>query len=446
MRIAFFSPLNPQRSGISDYSEELLPYLAAECSIDVVVDNYLPASPEIRQHHAVLTPAEFMRNKARYDAVVYQVGNSLEYHGYMIPCLREVPGVVVLHDYSLGYLTLGLTLAYGDRETVARILETSVGKEQARRLTRQLLLGQLDSYRLSLARPVVEMSTGVIVHNRFALDKLQAEYPGHPVRMIWHATPVRETLGDKASLRSKYGVAPDDFLIVSVSRLAYNKRLDLALRVLSQAVRENPRVRLTLVGEGELGGRARQIIKEQGLERHVLQTGWVTASEYLDYIDMADAAIDLRHPTAGETSGGSLRLLQAGKPIVATAQGFFLELPGDCCLRVTPGEAAEEANVLGALRRLWSEPVFRERMAGAARNFALTYLRREQAAAAYVRFLKEVRESPGQPQPWRLPGIPDSKHTATATKLIYNCSRTLQYAHRYGVSGTLSRILEKSLG
>jgi hypothetical protein len=172
----------------------------------------------------------------------------------------------------------------------------------------------------------------------------------------------------------------------------------------------------------------------------------VTASEYLDYVDMADAAIDLRHPTAGETSGGSLRLLQAGKPIVATAQGFFLELPGDCCLRVTPGEAAEEANVLGALRRLWSEPLFRERMSGAARNFALTYLRREQAAAAYVRFLKEVRESPGQPQPWRLPGIPDSKHTATATKLIYNCSRTLQYAHRYGVSGTLSRILEKSLG
>ena len=27
MRLAYFSPLNPQPSGISDYSEELLPYL-----------------------------------------------------------------------------------------------------------------------------------------------------------------------------------------------------------------------------------------------------------------------------------------------------------------------------------------------------------------------------------------------------------------------------------
>ena len=29
MKLAYFSPLGPQRSGISDYSEELLPYLAA---------------------------------------------------------------------------------------------------------------------------------------------------------------------------------------------------------------------------------------------------------------------------------------------------------------------------------------------------------------------------------------------------------------------------------
>ena len=36
MKLAYFSPLNPQPSGISDYSEELLPYLANTESISLL--------------------------------------------------------------------------------------------------------------------------------------------------------------------------------------------------------------------------------------------------------------------------------------------------------------------------------------------------------------------------------------------------------------------------
>jgi len=36
MKLAYFSPLRPQRSGISDYSEELLPYLARAADINPV--------------------------------------------------------------------------------------------------------------------------------------------------------------------------------------------------------------------------------------------------------------------------------------------------------------------------------------------------------------------------------------------------------------------------
>jgi hypothetical protein len=38
MRIAFFTPLNPVRSGISDYSEELLPFLGDLADIDIIAD------------------------------------------------------------------------------------------------------------------------------------------------------------------------------------------------------------------------------------------------------------------------------------------------------------------------------------------------------------------------------------------------------------------------
>ena len=51
MRVAYFSPLNPQRSGISDYSEELLPYLGRYLDITLFVERGLtPAEPRLAQH------------------------------------------------------------------------------------------------------------------------------------------------------------------------------------------------------------------------------------------------------------------------------------------------------------------------------------------------------------------------------------------------------------
>ena len=45
MRVAFFTPLNPQPSGISDYSEALLPHLAAQVErLDVFIEDYEPSA------------------------------------------------------------------------------------------------------------------------------------------------------------------------------------------------------------------------------------------------------------------------------------------------------------------------------------------------------------------------------------------------------------------
>lgn len=43
MRLAYYSPLPPMRSGIADYSAELLPHLAAHCDIETHRRRGLPA-------------------------------------------------------------------------------------------------------------------------------------------------------------------------------------------------------------------------------------------------------------------------------------------------------------------------------------------------------------------------------------------------------------------
>ena len=104
MKLAYFSPLNPQPSGISDYSEELLPYLAADAEITLFVDGFAPSNPEIRAqftYHDYRRDPTVLQSLDNYDAVVYHMGNDHRYHSGMLEVAREHPGIVVFHDFAL---------------------------------------------------------------------------------------------------------------------------------------------------------------------------------------------------------------------------------------------------------------------------------------------------------------------------------------------------------
>src|SRR5262245_3419173 len=109
-RIAYASPLNPSPSGISDYSEELLPYLAQYAEIiPYVADNLRPSNPELLRHLDV-RPLGKLHDDHRqrpYDAIVYHMGNSQENHAAIWDALQRTPGVVVLHEFVLHHFMLG---------------------------------------------------------------------------------------------------------------------------------------------------------------------------------------------------------------------------------------------------------------------------------------------------------------------------------------------------
>src|SRR5512139_2323946 len=96
LHLAFFSPFNPEKSGVSDYSEELLPHLARSADVDLVADGYELSNHSIVRQFKVLDVSGFLSRAASFDMPVYQVANSAYQHGYMIPCMERYPGVVVL--------------------------------------------------------------------------------------------------------------------------------------------------------------------------------------------------------------------------------------------------------------------------------------------------------------------------------------------------------------
>src|SRR5690349_18248632 len=106
LRLALWTPVPPQPSGIADYSLELLLQLVrGGADVEVFVDQGVTPDPEVTALapvHPFFTFAQ--REAARpFDAVLYQLGTSL-LHLYMLDALRERPGIVTLHDLTWGAL------------------------------------------------------------------------------------------------------------------------------------------------------------------------------------------------------------------------------------------------------------------------------------------------------------------------------------------------------
>jgi hypothetical protein len=109
-----------------------------------------------------------------------------------------------------------------------------------------------------------------------------------------------------------------------------------------------------------------------------------------------DVAVNLRHPTAGETSGTVVRLLGMGKPLIVNETGSFAEIPGDCCAKV-PLDPLEEDLLVAYLQLLAGDPLLRRRMGENARRHMELHHSLAGSARAYAGFLRQTVESGARP-------------------------------------------------
>ena len=117
MRIAFFSPLPPLKSGIADYSAELLLALQkfAVAEIDVYVDDYQVEDKRLLELFTIYQIKDYWKNKEKcqYDMCVYQIGNNQVYHESIYMMALSEPGLVVLHDVSIHHMMAAILFARG---------------------------------------------------------------------------------------------------------------------------------------------------------------------------------------------------------------------------------------------------------------------------------------------------------------------------------------------
>ncbi len=368
MRVAYYSPMPPERSGIADYSGLLLPELEQRLNIHVV-----------------------RRGRKRpvrgTDLSVYHIGNNPDAHGWVFDALRRRPGVVVLHDFVLHHLVAGLTIGRRDGHGYLDAMEREGGV-----VGRLLGHGVLDKRipplwesrpdEFHLAGEVLDLATGLIVHSRYVEEKSRSAGFAGPIWRIPHPAwpvPALEPAGVEASP-----------LVGCFGNVNSSKRIPQLLEAFARLRRERPASRLLLVGATSPGFDLDRRLQRLGLSSEgIIREDYVREERLWALMASCDICVNLRAPTMGETSGSVVRQLSLGKPLVVSDVGWFSELPERVALKI-PVDEAEVDTLHAALELLARDDDVRRAMGAAAAELARREHDVDRVAELYAAALEQA--------------------------------------------------------
>ena len=120
-------------------------------------------------------------------------------------------------------------------------------------------------------------------------------------------------------LRASLGLASSDFVLISVSRLAAEKRLNLTIDAFFLLSVLHKDAKLVIVGGGPKEASLKKQVRELGLEKQVMFTGFVALSDVSLYYHLADLFVS---SSIRESQGlGFIEAMAASVPVLLQEDG-----------------------------------------------------------------------------------------------------------------------------
>jgi len=318
MKVGFFSPMPPAPTGVADYSAALLPLLRICGAVDIA-------------------PSEC-------DIALYHVGNNTLHRDIYRQAITR-PGVVVLHDAVLQHLMLGMldSIEYLE-EFVYNYGESS--RDLGRQLWEQRARSGADVryFARPMLKRIATVSRAIIVHNPAAAALVHEHVPEHAPHALvieiphFFEPPALPSSEETARFRESLGLTPETLLIGAFGHQRETKRLAVLLRAFQQSSADT---RLLVSGEF-VSNTFESAIAPRLQHPRVIRTPYLPEPEFWRYAAATDLCINLRYPSAAETSGIAIRMMGIGKPAIFTAGEALDRIPANACLRLDVGPEEEK--------------------------------------------------------------------------------------------------------
>ncbi|HEL1075412.1 glycosyltransferase family 4 protein [Streptococcus equi] len=184
-----------------------------------------------------------------------------------------------------------------------------------------------------LLRGYLKDLDGVICPSRIVLNLLEGYEVTIPKRVIPTGIAlenyVREDIRkeDVAALRKELAISDDETMLLSLSRVSYEKNIQAIIHQLPAVLSENSRIKLVIVGDGPYLQALKELAVSSGVEDHVVFTGMIAHDQVGLYYKACDFFISA---STSETQGLTyIESLASGKPIIAHGNPYLDDLITD---------------------------------------------------------------------------------------------------------------------
>ncbi len=427
-RIAFFSPLPPSPSAVSEYSARLLDELIRRYTIDLYHDaDYLPHLG-LNSHEFGCHDYRLFERNARvlgYHAVVYEMGNS-HYHRYILETLLRHPGIVTMHDVEIAdfHVWCHQRPSVNGHAHIQREFEAFRGME-----TDDLLqaLASPDSMPGSMPQDrsaqvhqlngrIFDQATAVIMHSPWCAEQVRNRFPdrfGKVTVVAFGATALDPPTEQRKVIRTRLDVPQEALVIVCLGPVQPSKLNSETMAAFAQLAQAIPDALLIFVGDEQNNGEARRKAKELALDHCVRFQGHHPPRAMADLAAIADIGVCLQQlPANGETSAALLDFLRLGVPTIVSDVGPFSYYP-DSVVRKHRWDPGWLAGLTEALRELAENKPRREALGRAAWHYVQQHHGWPHAADSYEEIIERTAARRTQAQADGTLKMPDPQIVAS---------------------------------
>lgn len=185
----------------------------------------------------------------------------------------------------------------------------------------------------------VNHSTGVVCPSKRVVDTLKRYEVDVPMRIIPTGIDVAKFLRsditneDTDRLREKLGIREEELMILSLSRISYEKNIHSIIQQFPEILMSLPNARLVIVGKGPYREELEKLTHELGITNYVQFTGEISHEEVAYYYRAADYFVSA---STSETQGLTYaEAIASGTQCIVEGNDYLNQLLSDESLGIT---------------------------------------------------------------------------------------------------------------